>query len=214
MKKKFITLLTFLMVIISAIIGTGCSFNSCLNCVDEKTKEAVACTAESAGDVSDCLTFSCVIMDESCHDNCYVAPCYYFAGCVRTCNPSDCGMGSLIIENLEYIDPEDYDVEIHTEKKRIDNLYDFYKLEVTVTVTTYKDIKDFVVNLDISDSLGNTLSDVNLFIDSEIKATSFRHPNSKSATLTATFSRDDDKKAMISASNVIKVSVNKAYGKY
>lgn len=228
MKQKLLaTLLAVLTLCLSLV---GCSCENLYNCVDTRCTSCFADAAECTGcliDCGDCMF--AFFLGEECTDTCLVAPCYQCAGCIRSgrVGPS---YATRLIKELEPLNEGDYYVTAgcgSNAMEAIDNLENYFKLTVSVTVESWVTIKDVVVDCSVEDNYGNQMNHVCLYIADCIEPGGSTSQTqfvtltfSKANGLNEDFSRNESDNSSLSFLGdgedpyIVKVTVNGVYGRY
>ena len=212
MKRKNRVCSVIALLAITLLVSTGCTGFGCLSCASTGCRGCLADCLECSGEFTDCTSVVCdAFMGEACSDSCYVVPCYMCADCLRSWSCDDCGVNAAILSSLDVIDSEEYSVDFSFKPELISNLYDYYKLTVTVRVIAKVDLKDVMVVFGVRDDNGNKINNVELFIASNIEAGDY---NGEEASVTFTFRYAEDRVGVLNPDYKAEITDYRVYGRY
>lgn len=210
--KKTITKIAAVLLLVMCLFTTGCTVNSCINCAEVKCKGCVACSLEQVGCIGDFNVCADAFMGEDCSDACNVALYYNAAECVRVCDHTDCSLCWDYTKGMDIIDEGDYTVYWSGNPKFIDGLNNYYKVDLKVSLETTVPIKDVSILFNVTDSNGNRLNNVLLYIDDKVVGKKHKF-GSSNVVLTFKYA-DNDRVGITSDEYEIFVDVIAVYGKY
>ena len=169
MKKIIATLLVTVLALTGCLFLTGCVCSGCAVCSQLCTCSCLADGLEFYGDCSDCATVLCnVVMGEQCTDSCYVGSCYMVANGVRHCSPN-CDCNIAVMEDYTFLNADQHTKTYSATPKRINNLTEYYQVDVDVLVTALVELKNVWVVVDVRDANGNLINDCAFYVAGKIK---------------------------------------------
>ena len=163
MKRKVASLLLIAVLLSTALFFTGCGGYYCGSCAMGCLRGCAASGLERYGNCSDCSSVLLnPFMGEDCTDACFVETCYVCGADVRIASHGEnASCAGDPTEDLTRVGDGDTEVRFHAEPKGIDNLMDYYKVVLNVSVKTYHlDLKNVFVVFDYVDVNGNSDSRV------------------------------------------------------